>query len=130
MTPLLGAQRKVGALGWVVTGITKDFTMWQSGQFRALSSLVNIEDGHQPPHYEWVVSFSQQSRQPLTNKQVAQCLRDFDALDFEEDNHDPGIARKFFLPVEHKYRKPCPCKDERMIALGDYVYSTTDKEGA
>ena len=128
MTAPHGATRKVGALGWNVTGILPEFTMWQKGELRALSSLVNIDDGHQPPHYEWVVSFSQSSRQPLNDKQVAQCLRDFDALDFEEDNHEPGIARKFFQPVEHQYRKPCPCKDERLVALGDYIYSTTEPE--
>jgi hypothetical protein len=128
MTAPNGATRKTGALGWVVTGIERDYTMWQSGKFRALSSLVNIDDGHQQPHYEWVVSFSQQDRQTVSDKDIARCLRDFDALDFEEDNHEPGIARKFFLPVEHQYRKPCPCKDERLIALGEFIYSTTEKE--
>lgn len=123
-----GALRKVGALGWNVTGILPEFTMWQKGEYRALSSLVNIDDGHQPPHYEWIVSFSKQSRETLTDNEVARCLADFDALDFEEDNHEPGIARKFWLAVEHKYRNPCPCKDERIIALGDYKYSTTTKE--
>lgn len=97
--------------------------MWQSGQYRALSSLVNIDDGHQPPHYEWVVSFSKSSRETLTDTEVKKCLKEFDALDFEEDNHEPGIARKFFLPVEHKYRKPCPCKDEEIVREGDHVYS-------
>jgi len=124
MSPPNGATRKIGALGWNVIGILPEFTMWQKGEYRALSSLANIDDGHQPPHYEWIVSFSKQSREVLTDAEIAKCLADFDALDFEEDNHEPGIARKFFLPVEHQYRKPCPCKDERIVSLGDYKYST------
>lgn len=123
-----GAARKTGALGWVVTGIRKDFTMWQKGQYRALSSLVYLDDGHQPLHWEWVVSFSKSSRERLSNVEIAQCLKEFDASDFYEDNHEPGIARKFWLPVEYQYRTACPCKDETVKAEGEFIYSTTDKE--
>lgn len=116
--------RRAPSANWILVGIEKDWTRYTNGRFMALSSLCNIDDGHQPIHLEWVLSFSRMGKARCNNADIKECLHDFDATDFEEDNHEPnGIARKFWLPVEHKYRKPCPCKDEIMASQDDYVYS-------
>ena len=119
------AKRKAPSNGWRNDGINQDWTAWVShcGRFYALSSLCMIDDGHQEPHQEWIISFSGMGRRRLTNAEIKKCLNDFDASDFEEDNHEPGIVRKFWMAVEHKYRNPCPCKDEMVITEDGYQYS-------
>lgn len=121
--PPNGAQRRKPSGNWTLIDINPQFTAYQRGQFCALSSLVNVYDEHQPAHWEWLISFSKMGMARLSNAEVQQCLKDFGAEDFMEDNHEPGIARKFWLAVEEKYRVPCPCQDEQVIVEGDYRYS-------
>lgn len=116
-------RRKPDNSGWTMLGVTPEWTQWQCGEFFALSSMVNVYDEHQPAHWEWLISFSNMGRKLLSNEEILFCLRDFGAEDFIEDNHEPGIARKFWLSVDEKYRVPCPCQDEDVIVEGDYKYS-------
>jgi hypothetical protein len=119
----MNAARRIPQNGWSLIGVYPEYTAWQKGAVRALSSLIEVEDEHLPLHHEWLVSFSQESRRPLNNKHIEKCLQDFGAIDFMEDNHERGIARKFWLAVDPKYRIPCPCKDEMTVNEGDYSYS-------
>lgn len=116
-------RRRPQGFGWVVVEMNEHYTAWQNGIYCALSSVVHVFDDHQPEHWEWLVSFSNMGKQRLTNEQIKFCLKAFDAENFEEDNHESGIARKFWLAIDEKYRKPCPCKDEMVITEGDYQYS-------
>lgn len=117
-------KRKTPGLGWQLMGIEPQFTRWTNGVYMALSSLCPIDDGHQPIHLEWVLSFSRMGISRCNDADIHACLKAFDALDFEEDNHEPnGVARKFWLPVEHQYRNKCPCKDEEMGSQDDYIFS-------
>jgi len=109
--------------GWKLEQIHRDYVVWRKDLFVCLSSVVYIEDEHLPPHWEWLISFSLDGMAALNDQQINKCLQDFDALNFEEDNHERGIARKFWLAIDQKYRKPCPCKDEIIITEGDYKYS-------
>lgn len=126
--PPRDAQRRVPTGGWTVMGIYPQYTAYQQGRFCALSSLVDVYDDHQPAHWEWLISFSNMGNARLSNAEIQKCLKDFNALDFMEDNHEPGVARKFWLAVEEKYRVPCPCQNEHVIVEGDYKYSV--KKGA
>ena len=121
-------SRRSPNANWSLQGIHKDFTAYQCGHMCALSSLVYVEDEHLPPHWEWLISFSDMGTRRLSNHDIKKCLKDFDALDFEEDNHERGVVRKFWLAVDHQYRKPCPCKDETVIVEGDYQYSVKKLE--
>lgn len=125
-TPPNGAQRRAPTGSWTLIDINQNYTAYQRGQFCALSSLVNVYDEHQPAHWEWLVSFSKVGNARLSNAEIKECLRDFGAEDFMEDNHEPGVARKFWLAVEEKYRVPCPCQDEKLIVEGDYRYSVKE----
>lgn len=116
-------RRKPEGFGWIIVEVNEQYTAWQNGHICALSSVVFVEDEHLPPHWEWLVSFSNMGRLRLSDYQVLKGLKAFNAENFEEDNHERGIARKYWLAVEEKYRKPCPCKDELVISEGDYKYS-------
>lgn len=117
------AERMKPNSNWQMMGVYPDYTAYQRGKFCALSSLVNVYDEHQPAHWEWLISFSNRGKKRLSNEEIKLCLKDFGAEGFMEDNHEPGIARKFWLAVEQKYRAPCPCQDEEVITEGDYRYS-------
>lgn len=108
---------------WQLDHVAQDYTVWRKGHFVCLSSVVLIDDEHQPPHYEWLISFSWDGVRMLSDQHIQECLTDFHALNFEEDNHEKGIVRKFWLAIDEKYRRPCPCKDEILITEGEYQYS-------
>lgn len=116
--------RKKPLLGnWQLIYMNEEYTAWQCGYLCALSSVVWIHDETAKPHYEWLVSFTHKGTGRLNNKDIKICLKQFGIEDFEEDNHERGRARKFWLAVETKYRRQCPCKDETIITEGDYQYS-------
>ncbi len=109
--------------GWEMRHFSDKYTAYQSGNLCALSSTAFISDEHLPPHWEWLISFSSLGQRRLNDADIAKCLKDFGAEDFEEDNHEHGIARKFWKACEEQYRKRCPCKNETVITEGDYQYS-------
>ncbi len=95
----------------------------------AISSIVWVNDEHEPEyHWEWLVSFSIMGRRRVSDKKLKWILKDWGMEDFEEDNHTPGIARKFWLAVDQKFRKPCPCKDEIIKSEDEYFWS--EKKGS
>lgn len=117
-------QRKIPqGFGWSVIEINENWTAWQNGNVCALSSVIQVIDEHLPLHWEWLISFSNMGKKVLSNDELKQPLKHFGAEEFEEDNHEKGIARKFFMAVEPRFRKPCPCKDEILITEGEYQYS-------
>lgn len=116
-------RKKPSTLGWSLVEINQEYTVWKIGEIFALSSVVWVEDEHLPPHWEWLISFSAMGRRRLSNKEISIMLPMFSAEEFEEDNHEKGVSRKFWLAVEKKHRVPCPCKDEMVITEGDYKYS-------
>ena len=122
-------QRIRPSNGWNMMAMNKNYTAWQKGEFCALSSVCFIHDEHLPPHWEWLISFSNMGRTRLSDKEMEKCLADFNASDFEEDNHERGIARKYWQAIEPQYRKLCPCKDEVVIAEGEYQYSVKKGTG-
>lgn len=118
---------------WSWAGFSWDNgTPWQNEKgYCALSSVIQVKEDHTPLHWCWLVSFSYMGKRALNNKEIKSCLKDWGIEDFEEDNHEPGIARKFFLPVDPAFRKPCPCKNEEVVHYkGDYFYSRKRKEGS
>ena len=69
------------------------------------------------------MSFSMRGQRHLTKKEMNRVIKDWKMEEFEEDNHERGIARKFWMAVDPKYRIPCPCKDEEIVTEGDYQWS-------
>jgi hypothetical protein len=68
---------------------------------------------------QWHVSISKQGARPDADT-VARVLRDFDLEGAEEDNHHPGVARHFWMPVDPTRRVDCECKsDETVVTEAD-----------
>ena len=120
-------RKKPEGFGWFIIEVNDQWTAWQNGNICALSSLVYLQDEHLPLHWEWLVSFSKTGSR-LSNEEIKPALKAFGVEDFEEDNHEKGNARKFWMAVDKKYRIPCPCKDEMVIQEGDYSYSVKKGE--
>ncbi len=85
---------------------------WQAGNVRVISSLTMAElpdrSGVGP---QWHVSVTDRGRRPKP-KQVRRALRAFSMVGAEEDNHHPGNARQFWMPVDPASRVDCECKDD------------------
>lgn len=84
-----------------------------------LSELSDIEiDGMGIITAQWVVSVSSpHDRRPI-NSEMGMVRRDFDMREAEEDNHEPGIARKLWLIVDPELRRQhavCACKADETL---------------
>lgn len=79
-----------------------------------LSELSPMEiDGMGIVTPQWLVSVSGPAGRRPNNNQLMMVRRDFDMRGAEEDNHEPGIARKLFLIVDPELRAQhvvCACK--------------------
>ena len=111
--------------GWTFLQFAAAGMAWQhrSG-ICAISSTIWVNDEHEPElHWEWLVSFSVMGQSRVSDKRLKWVLKAWGMEEFEEDNHELGIARKFWLAIEPRFRKPCPCKDEIILTDGEYRWS-------
>ncbi|WP_339862279.1 hypothetical protein [Paremcibacter congregatus] len=118
-------SRQPNGAGWKFIGLIEAGAGWRHSKgICAISSVAWVNDDHEPErHWEWLISFSVMGRHRVSNKDLKWILKDWDMENFEEDNHEPGIARKFWLAIEERFRKPCPCKDEIIKSEGEYFWS-------
>lgn len=124
-------------LGWRRVGATRDpqkgapLFGWRhlpSGT-QVLSSLVIAElprGGAVGP--QWHVSVVDRSaeipaRPTAAQLRLARCA--FDVLTAEEDNHHPGAARQFWVPVDPRERRDCECKttEVQVVEADGYRWS-------
>lgn len=78
---------------------------------------------------QWHLSVSYKGKRPR-DTDVRATLRAFDMRNAEEDNHHPGIARHFWLPVDPAHRVDCECKeDEEVITEPDGYRWTNPRPG-
>ncbi len=128
------AKRPAPHTGWVELEHVqvKELTLipWQNGKICVVSTLDMAElprqNGLIGP--QWHISISQaaspQNKRP-TFEQVRKALRAFRMVGAEEDNHHPGNARHFFMPVDPASRSACECKEdeEQVMERDGYVWS-------
>lgn len=102
---------------------------WQLRDLTVFSTSADMELPGGGVGPTWLVSVSCGGGR-ATDREVRRALRAFGAVGAEEDNHEPGIARKFFLVADPAKRGICECKtDETTIVEPDgYRYSVA-KEG-
>jgi hypothetical protein len=104
---------------------------WACGPIYVLSELIeaDLPDGSGVGP-QWLVSISMRSKRPKRHH-VRKALRAFGMTDAEEDNHHPGNARHFFMPVDPAHRVDCECKtDESVITDPDgYKWSNDVEDG-
>ena len=102
---------------------------WQSGPVVVISSL----DMAKLPQSEeigpqWHVSVSADGKRPKPHH-VRRALRAFDMADAEEDNHHPGVARHFFMPVDPAARVTCECKEDETTIVEPDGYTWSQAAG-
>lgn len=94
----------------------------------AISAAVEVQEDHLPRHWCWLLTLSGRNRRVLSDAEVKRYQLNFGMQEAEEDNHEAGFVRKFWLPVDPQYRIPCPCKDEEQIKIGRYYTFSRKKQ--
>lgn len=99
---------------------------WLRGKVVVISTLdmAQLPDGAGVGP-QWHISVSRGRLGRAKPEEVAKARRAFGMLDAEEDNHHPGVARHFWLPVDPAHRVACECKaDETQVREADgYTWS-------
>jgi len=106
---------------------------WTRGRYFVISELVDTEmpDGSGDMGPSWHVSISKRGARVRDSKVIRKMLRDFGMLGAEEDNHEPGEARNFWLVVDPMRRVDCECKTDETLhreANGQVWSSHVDPE--
>ena len=102
---------------------------WMRGRVLVLSALEDVEypDGRgRGP--QWHISISRSGRRP-SESDVRCALRSFRMVGTEEDNHHPGVARHFWLPVDRARRVDCECKVEDEVIREPDGYTWSNPRG-
>lgn len=123
-TPMRERRPRKEARGWVEVGpvgsgdpSTIARSHWRRGPVSVISALELAElpdrSGAGP---QWHVSVSRFGKRPKPIE-VERALRAFGMLGTEEDNHHPGGARHFWLPVDPEHRVDCECKTDEDVVV-------------
>lgn len=136
-----GMPRRAEGLGWTylttlnLGGQSADAWIHLATSTQVLSSLQMAEQprsGTTGP--QWHVSIVDRSeREPRrpSSRQVALARCAFGMLEAEEDNHHPGAARQFWMPLDPSERVDCECKTEEVVVReADGFEWTNPKDGA
>lgn len=138
-----GARRPVASYRWKVEPLRfvhkrdrapvatiPDGVVCRRGKLVVVSTLdvAELPDGSGEVGPQWHVSISiDDLRRPrrATDEECERTLRDFDLVGAEEDNHEPGRARHFWLPVDPARRVECECKttDEVIVEPDGHRWS-------
>ena len=116
--PSIAADNTLGRSAWSWRGMV------------LLSTLVVAEypdgDGE---GLQYHASLSSGGRRP-TNKECKIAMKMLGLAEPEEDNHHPGIARHFWMPLDPTRRAACECKaSELVITEPDGYQWTTPRNG-
>lgn len=100
-------------------GMTVEGHRWARGTLLVISALemAHLPDGS-GTGLQWHVSISRSGRRPRQGD-VDLMLEHFGMAEAEEDNHEPGIARKFWLPVDPEKRVDCECKESEDLVMDE-----------
>jgi hypothetical protein len=127
---------KRSALGWRARPVPRigdlllQALMFQRGPLCVISGLevAELPDGTGTGP-QWHVSVSRANGRP-TDDDMRIVLRDFELVGAEEDNHHPGVARHFWMPVDPAHRVDCECKiEEETIVEPDGYRWTNPRAG-
>jgi hypothetical protein len=87
--------------------------------------LASLPDGSGQEGLQWHVSISF-NRKRVKDNLVRMVLREFGMVGAEEDNHHPGLARHFWIPVDPTRRVDCECKTTETVIVERDGYPWTN----
>lgn len=116
----------------VFAGNTLGCSAWIRRGVMMVSALENAEapDGSGETIPQWHVSMSSEGPKRCTDVEVRQALACVGMTGAEEDNHHPGVARHFWMPVDPKRRVECECKTTEVVVTEPDGYKYSEKIGA
>ncbi len=92
-------------------------SIWMRRRVLAISTCVMAEapngDGSIP---QWHISFTNDGRR-CTDEEVRQSLACFRLTGADEDNHEPGMARHYWMPLDPARRAECECKTTEKVIV-------------
>lgn len=93
-------------------------SVWKRSGVVVISALENAHapDGSLDVIPQWHLSVSHSGAR-ASDEVVRQTLASFDMTGTEEDNHHPGTARHFWMPVDPRRRVECECKSDETITV-------------
>lgn len=90
-------------------------TMWQLGKIRVLSALEYAKlPGQEVVGPQWHISITALGLRPK-HHHVRKALRAFGMVGAELDNHHPGNAQHYWMPVDPAARVACECKEDEIV---------------
>lgn len=136
MTSPAATRERLPGQGWAPARVplppAESVSAWTDGRVLVISALEVAEspDGRGDAIPQWHISVSERGKRPSKGG-LRRALGAFGMRGSEEDNHHPGVARHFWLPVDPTRRVKCQCKaDEDVIREpGGYEW-TNPKDGA
>lgn len=101
------------------------WSAWTNGKLNAISELCIADhpDGDGSGlHFH--ISFTAKGKHADT-RPVLRALKAFGLSEAREDNHEPGAARNFWLPVDPAHRVDCECKttEQQMVERNGHAWS-------
>lgn len=125
-------ERQPHGGGWermappALDGRVLSVSRWRYGRILVISALEDAEypdgNGRGP---QWHLSVSRSGVRPSA-ADVRRAQRAFRMVGTEEDNHHPGNARHFWLPVDPAHRVTCQCKDDEDVIRETDGYTWTN----
>jgi hypothetical protein len=101
-----------------------DHHVWSRHRLRVISSVGRM-DFRGEQRWQWLISVGLRGGQARPNDdELARALKDFGMGKAEEDNHEPGVSRKFFLlcDLPAGSAPQCECKEtEETVVESDGV---------
>lgn len=118
---------------WRRSGTTQPLGLsaWQKGRICCISGLelATYPDRSGGTGPQWHLSVTLLRQHP-PDSVIRIALAAFDLEAAEEDNHEPGNARHFWMPVDPQHRVECECKaDEQLVVEANGHRWTNPKEG-
>jgi hypothetical protein len=120
------AKRPTGSK-WQLLSPFQNGGAWERRGVRVLSTI----DQAKLPRTDligpqWHVSISNGGKFRPMQAEVDRALQDFNMVGAEEDNHHPGVARHFWMPIDPAFRVDCECKEDEVLVTERDGYKWTN----
>lgn len=127
-------QERLPRVGWTRLAdprlpgpLPLSISAWTDGQATVISALemTQAPDGSKDVIPTWHISVTERGKRARP-RVLRRALAAFGMTHAEEDNHHPGNARHYFLPVDPARRRDCECKATETVITDAEGYTWTN----